>query len=73
MSLNEPYELTPFRFYMDVVIPALPIAGLIAIPIGLIDMGTDIESVETQGKLRVLAAVASHLVYLLMLVVIAVS
>lgn len=71
MSLSDPYELTPFTFYMDVVLPCLPGVGLMAIAIGLIDMGTDIESVQTQGKVRVTAGVVSHTVYLLMLVLLA--
>jgi len=68
MDLNDPYERRPLEFYMDVVIPAIPGAGLIAVPIGLIDLNTDIEWVQTQGKVRLTSALVSHLLYLLFLV-----
>lgn len=56
MGVNDPYELGPEEFYFDMLLPMIPFVGLIAIPIGMIDMGSSIQRVQTQGKVRVMSA-----------------
>lgn len=61
--MRDEYEPGMLELMMDVMIPCLPLAGLIAVPIGLIDLSSDLNRVQTQGVIRVLSAVVAHAIY----------
>jgi hypothetical protein len=60
--MNDDYTMGFEEFFFDVVIPVMPMAGLAAIPIGLIDM--QYAWSRTQGKVRVGMAALSHFLYI---------